>query len=174
MKPCDVLVLAAVERVLHKYNAPNLRCKIVAEAANGPTTNWGEEICKEKNIKIIPDILLNSGSVIVSYFEWLKNIQHVEQGRMTKRWEEKSKKRFLKAIEDKLRAAGYNIDLQNLSKQVTRGVQELDITQTTIEYIVSEALHGVVHKALKEQCNLRIASYINALNRVDDAIRMIV
>jgi glutamate dehydrogenase (NAD(P)+) len=73
---CTVLVPAALERVITKDNAPRLRCRVIAEGANGPTTNEADRIIEERgDIELIPDILCNSGGVIVSYFEWLQNLQ---------------------------------------------------------------------------------------------------
>jgi glutamate dehydrogenase (NAD(P)+) len=76
--PCDVLVPAAVERVITGENAGKLRCRILAEAANGPTTPDADEILNPRwdEVFVIPDILCNSGGVIVSYFEWVQNFQH--------------------------------------------------------------------------------------------------
>jgi glutamate dehydrogenase (NAD(P)+) len=73
---CTVLVPAALERVITLDNAPKLRCRLIAEAANGPTTNAADRIIEERgDIELIPDVLCNSGGVIVSYFEWLQNLQ---------------------------------------------------------------------------------------------------
>lgn len=74
---CTVLVPAALERVIHEKNAAKLKCRILAEAANGPTTNGADRIIDERgDIEIIPDVLCNSGGVVVSYFEWLQNLQN--------------------------------------------------------------------------------------------------
>jgi glutamate dehydrogenase (NAD(P)+) len=73
--PCTVLVPAALERVISHKNAGKLRCRILAEAANGPTTPEADAILKDSDIFIIPDILCNAGGVTVSYFEWVQDIQ---------------------------------------------------------------------------------------------------
>ena len=72
---CDVLIPAATENVIHSGNADRLRCKILCEGANGPTTPLADEILAEKKIFVIPDILANAGGVTVSYFEWVQDRQ---------------------------------------------------------------------------------------------------
>ena len=72
---CDVLVPAAVEGVINVKNADKIKAKIVCEAANGPTTFEADRILMERGIFIVPDIVANSGGVIVSYFEWVQDIQ---------------------------------------------------------------------------------------------------
>jgi glutamate dehydrogenase (NAD(P)+) len=74
---CTVLIPAALERVITEKNAGKLKCRILAEGANGPTTNEADKIISERgDIHVIPDVLCNSGGVIVSYFEWLQNLQN--------------------------------------------------------------------------------------------------
>ena len=73
--PCDVLIPAALGAVITKDNANDLRCRIVAEGANGPTTPEADEILQRRGITILPDIYANAGGVTVSYFEWVQNIQ---------------------------------------------------------------------------------------------------
>ena len=72
---CDVLIPAALGRVINKDNAPRLRCGMVVEGANGPTTAEADDILRERNILVIPDILANAGGLIVSYFEWVQGLQ---------------------------------------------------------------------------------------------------
>jgi glutamate dehydrogenase (NAD(P)+) len=75
--PCDVLVPAAVEAVITEKNAGQLKCRILAEAANGPTTPAADQILFQRwnEVFVIPDILCNAGGVVVSYFEWVQGLQ---------------------------------------------------------------------------------------------------
>jgi glutamate dehydrogenase (NAD(P)+) len=75
--PCDILVPAAVDRVINEKNAAQLKCRILAEAANGPTTPQADLILEQRwdEVFMIPDILCNAGGVIVSYFEWVQGLQ---------------------------------------------------------------------------------------------------
>jgi glutamate dehydrogenase (NAD(P)+) len=73
--PCDVLLPAATENVITSENADRLRCKILCEGANGPTTSVADQILADKRVFVIPDILANAGGVTVSYFEWVQDRQ---------------------------------------------------------------------------------------------------
>jgi glutamate dehydrogenase (NAD(P)+) len=78
---CDVFIPAALGGLIHQRNADSLRCRIVLEGANSPTTPAADEILSDKGVYIAPDVLANAGGVIVSYFEWVQNLQHF-------RWDE--------------------------------------------------------------------------------------
>ncbi len=96
---CDILVPAAIERQITADNAPRIQAKIVAEAANGPTTFNGDEVLNQRGIMVLPDAFLNAGGVTVSYFEWTKNLSHLRFGRLQKRFQEATNRRMLTAIE---------------------------------------------------------------------------
>jgi glutamate dehydrogenase (NAD(P)+) len=80
--PCDVFVPAALGGMIHEGNADRVQCKVLLEGANSPTTPAADEILQEKGVYIIPDVMANAGGVVVSYFEWVQNMQHF-------RWEER-------------------------------------------------------------------------------------
>jgi glutamate dehydrogenase (NAD(P)+) len=73
--PCDILIPAALEGQLHEGNANDVRARFVIEGANGPSTPEADAIFAEKGVVLVPDILANSGGVIVSYFEWVQDLQ---------------------------------------------------------------------------------------------------
>lgn len=73
---CDILVPAASEMQVTAANAPKLKCRILAEGANGPTTPEADQVLNEKKVFVIPDVLANAGGVIVSYFEWVQDLQN--------------------------------------------------------------------------------------------------
>jgi glutamate dehydrogenase (NAD(P)+) len=70
---CDILIPAALEGVITEQNAPRVRARIIAEAANGPTSPEADDIFRERGVTVIPDILCNAGGVTVSYFEWVQD-----------------------------------------------------------------------------------------------------
>lgn len=84
------MVPAATEKSIHIVNAEKIQCKAIFEGANGPTTFKAEEHLMSRGIVVAPDLLVNGGGVTCSYFEWLKNIDHVSPGKMTKKYDETS------------------------------------------------------------------------------------
>lgn len=75
--PVTLLVPAALENQINEGNADRIKAKVIVEGANGPTTNEADEILAKKGVVIVPDILANAGGVVVSYFEWVQNLQHL-------------------------------------------------------------------------------------------------
>ena len=73
---CEVFIPAALGGMIHQHNADLLNCKLVIEGANSPTTPAADDILLHKNVHVIPDVMANAGGVVVSYFEWVQNLQH--------------------------------------------------------------------------------------------------
>ena len=90
-RSCEILIPAATENVITSRNASELRCRILCEGANGPTTTVADDILAEKGVFVIPDILANAGGVTASYFEWV-------QDRMGYFWTEAEVNQRLEAI----------------------------------------------------------------------------
>ena len=80
--PCDVLVPAALGGMIHEGNVDSIQCRMLLEGANSPTTPGADEVLNEKGVYVVPDVMANAGGVVVSYFEWVQNLQHF-------RWEER-------------------------------------------------------------------------------------
>lgn len=110
-KECDLLVPAALGGQITEENAPNLKCRVIVEAANGPTTAEATKKLTEKGVMVVPDILANSGGVIVSYFEWVQNNQGLywTELEVEKRLKEKLETSFHKVYRTSQR---YKIDMR--------------------------------------------------------------
>ena len=126
---CDILVPAALENQITETNAPCIRAKIVAEGANGPTTFDADRILRERDILVIPDVFLNAGGVTVSYFEWLKNLQHVSFGRLEKRFDQAAYRRLLGAVEA---TTGRRFSIGE-TEALARGADEVDLVNSGLE-----------------------------------------
>ena len=161
---CDILIPAALENQITEENAPRVRARVVAEAANGPTTEAAERILKQKNVLVIPDIYLNAGGVTVSYFEWLKNLSHVRFGRMGKRFEQKNLENVLNVLET---TTGKNVSAQQRNL-IARGAEEIDIVNSGLEetmVVAYQELHQIWKSDPRIQ-TLRTAAFVSAINKV--------
>jgi glutamate dehydrogenase (NAD(P)+) len=161
---CDILIPAALENQLNSENAPRIKAKIVAEAANGPVTPEAEKILLKKKIMIIPDLFLNAGGVTVSYFEWLKNLSHVRFGRMDKRYEELINKTFVQSIESLL---GRNLD-EKSKKVITHGADEADLVNSGLEETMVSAYNEIseIWRQNPTMPDLRTAAFKNAIDKI--------
>jgi len=160
--PCDILIPAALERQIHYRNAPNIKAKLIGEAANGPITPRADEILLSKGCVIIPDMFLNAGGVTVSYFEWLKNLSHVRFGRINRAWEEQSKSDMVAWVED---VSGKSMD-DVLRKNFIRGAKELDLVYSGLQDTMEVAAAQVIATAKQFDCDYRSAGLISAMTKM--------
>ncbi len=98
---CDILIPAALENVITLNNVEQIKARIVAEAANGPTTPHADEVLARKGILLLPDILANAGGVTVSYFEWVQDLQSFfwSEGEVNSKLETVMRRAFLEVHE---------------------------------------------------------------------------
>lgn len=161
-KECDILIPAALENQITKENAPNIKAKIIGEAANGPTTAEGHKILKEKGAMIIPDNYLNAGGVTVSYFEWLKNLSHVRFGRMEKRFEESSYRKILNVIENISDRSFTEAEMAKLAS----GADEYDLVDSGLEETMIVSYEEINALRKQHSIDLRTAAFLSAINKV--------
>ncbi|RPD46402.1 Glu/Leu/Phe/Val dehydrogenase [Hymenobacter sediminis] len=161
---CDVLIPAALENQIHEGNAANIKAKIIAEGANGPTTQGAEKILLEKGIIILPDLYLNAGGVTVSYFEWLKNLSNVRFGRMGKRAEEGAMRRLVATIE---RTTGKTITPEE-RQQIVHGADEIDLVRSGLEDTMITAYQSIrqVLDEVEGITDLRTAAFYAAIEKI--------
>ena len=161
---CDILVPAALERQITAENAPKIKAKIIAEGANGPTTNEADAILQQRGALVLPDLYLNAGGVTVSYFEWLKNLSHVRFGRMEKRFDESFARGLIGGVE---RLTGKTLELGEKA-QLTHGADEIDLVNSGLDETMIGAYQGVRETkiGLGKSVDLRTAAMVTAIDKV--------
>ncbi|MDH3816547.1 MAG: Glu/Leu/Phe/Val dehydrogenase [Acidobacteriota bacterium] len=160
---CDILVPAALENAITMNNVERIQAKIVAEAANGPVAAEASEHLHEHGVMVVPDAFINAGGVTVSYFEWLKNLQHVRFGRMEKRFEEKAARQILNAIEHATGSSFSDSEINDFA----RGADEIDLVNSGLEETMVKAYSEIREiKQRHEGIDLRTASMVSAINKI--------
>jgi glutamate dehydrogenase (NAD(P)+) len=112
---CEVFIPAALGGMIHKHNADRLRCRMIVEGANSPTTPTADEILQDNGILVVPDLMANAGGVVVSYFEWVQNLQHF-------RWDEREVNERLGRI------------MRNAFQEVSERAERSDVSLRTAAY----------------------------------------
>jgi glutamate dehydrogenase (NAD(P)+) len=163
---CDILVPAALENAITAENAPRIRARIVAEAANGPVHPDGEAILLERGVFLVPDLYLNAGGVTVSYFEWIKNLSHVSFERMEKRRLEEASARLVESLE---RLTGKSLGPQE-KELLVRGPQEVDFVHSALAETMATSYRFVRERWKRHGLpDLRTGCFHFAVERVAQA-----
>ena len=161
---CDILIPAALENQIHAGNVDNIKCKIVAEAANGPTTPGAEAVLNRRGVIVLPDIYLNAGGVTVSYFEWLKNLSNVRFGRLGKRFDENINNEIIALVEG---MTGKKVTEAQRQK-IAKGADEKDFVHSGLEETMILAYDEIrkVKKSNPDIPDLRTAAFIIAIKKI--------
>jgi glutamate dehydrogenase (NAD(P)+) len=114
---CDLFIPAALGGMIHKQNADRLNCRMIVEGANSPTTPAADQILTDKGVLIVPDLMANAGGVVVSYFEWVQNLQHF-------RWDEREVNERLGRI------------MRKAFREVSARAQQEDLAMRVAAYVL--------------------------------------
>ncbi len=167
VRDCDILIPAAMERVIHAGNAAQISAKLVVEAANGPTTFEADAILRERGIVVLPDLYVNAGGVVVSYFEWVKNLTHIPFGLMERRHHEASHQILARSLEA-MTGAKFPLDTAN---SFLVGAREIDLVRSGLDDIMRQAYGQIsaIWNGNSGISDLRTAAYSIAISRCAEA-----
>jgi glutamate dehydrogenase (NAD(P)+) len=160
---CDILIPAAMESQITAENAERIKAPLIVEGANGPITATGDEILRERGITILPDFFVNAGGVTVSYFEWIKNLQHIRFGRMQRRLDEYRADATLQAIEE---LTGKKVP-DRLKRDILHGSDELSMVRSGLDDTMREAYAEIKDAMLRHKINdFRTAAFVVSLEKI--------
>jgi glutamate dehydrogenase (NAD(P)+) len=161
---CDILVPAALENQITLENVDRVRARMVAEAANGPTTPEASERLSKRGVMLLPDIYLNAGGVTVSYFEWTKNLSHIRYGRMEKRLDEIYREKMVGALEQ---STGHPMQ-ERMRRELIQGADEVDLVNSGLEGTMQNAYREIREQLLSDPSlgDLRTAAFAVAIRKV--------
>ncbi|MCF6338965.1 MAG: Glu/Leu/Phe/Val dehydrogenase [Gammaproteobacteria bacterium] len=161
---CDILIPAALEGQINLANVDRISAKLIIEAANGPITFAADEKLNERGIIVIPDAYANAGGVIVSYFEWIRNLSHIRFGRMQRRYDEIQSQNQIDALEE---VTGKRVP-ERFRKKINGGASELDLVRSGLDDSMRQAFQEMraTREASKKITSYRMAAYVNAIRKI--------
>jgi len=162
--PCDILLPAAMEGQITIDNVDRIKANMIVEAANGPVTFEADEKLRARGVVILPDVFVNAGGVVVSYFEWIKNLSHIRFGRMDRRVDEWRGQRIVQALE---LMTGKTVP-DDIRVALSTGADELALVRSGLDDTmrlgyeeISQALHS--HEDLTD---FRTAAFVVSLTKI--------
>lgn len=165
-EPCDILLPAALEHQITPENAPRLQAKVIVEGANGPVTPEANAMLREAGTAIVPDIYANAGGVVVSYFEWIKNLSHVSFERMTRRYQQLANNRLVDVL---TRLTGKTLPPEDQAL-LLRAPNEIDFVRTALENTLAVSYESMRERWKRRTLpDLRTSAYVGAIERVGSA-----
>ena len=168
-KDCDILIPAATEGVIHRGNAGKIKARLIVEGGNGPVTSDADKILRKNGVTVIPDFYANSGGVIVSYFEWVKNLSKMRYGLMQERDQEKRQSNLVAALEQ-MTSNSFPTEMKD---EFVKGASEIDLVRSGLEEKMKEgyyAIHETFHSDRKIK-SFRMAAMVIAVKKVAEAYK---
>jgi glutamate dehydrogenase (NAD(P)+) len=161
---CDILIPAAMEGQITGSNADKIKASLIVEAANGPVTFEADEKLRARGVVILPDVYVNAGGVVVSYFEWIKNLSHIRFGRMERRLDEMRGDRIVRALEvmtGKEVPAHIRLDL-------SAGADELALVRSGLDDTMRQAYQEVsqIFHSNNKITDFRTAAFVVSLEKI--------
>ena len=167
---CDIFIPAATEGTITEDNFHLLNTKLICEGANGPLTSRADQFLNDKGVLIIPDLYANAGGVAVSYFEWVRNLQHMRFGRMEKRRKEYENASLISVIET---STGSKISSQT-KNLLNQGPTEIDLVRSGLEDMMTEAYENMSEIWNENKYDsLRTTAYIYSIKKLIESYRNI-
>jgi glutamate dehydrogenase (NAD(P)+) len=160
---CDVLIPAALEHQITAANATKLSAKVIVEAANGPVDPEADAILNRRGVAIVPDIFANAGGVVVSYFEWIKNLSHVSFERMTRRYQQIANNRLVDVVS---RLTGKSLPPEDAAL-LLQAPAEIDFVRTALENTMAISYEKIRDPWKRRSLpSLRTSAYLMAVESV--------
>jgi len=159
---CDILIPAAMADTINEKNMYNIKAPLIIEAANSPITYEADKKLNKMGKIILPDIFVNAGGVVVSYFEWIKNLSHIRLGRLEKRYTESKLLEVVRLIE---KITNTKTDDQTI-KRIVQGANERDLSNSGLEDAIRLAFNEMLEIKMKLNISFRKAAYYLSLMKL--------
>ena len=159
---CDILIPAALENAITVDNVDKIKTRLIIEAANGPISFEADQKLFEKGVMIIPDIYVNAGGVVVSYFEWVKDISHIRFGRVEKRFQEQKILDIIDLIDKKTNT---KTDFDTI-KKIIHGADEEDLAFSGLEDSMRNAFIEIYNAKKQIKKSFRDSAYYVSLKKI--------